>query len=483
MAWSDLSANGQMAGWPDGLCWTILSSEDDLGRGARGARLQVSVLDAKTDASDHAANILRIEGLAMPIGMFAMASVVSGVWWHFAGKADPLFLYGWLIYMASTILILVSANLFVAYRKPPVEDYVGFWGPLGKALNFAMVLGAIASIWILMPAADIALRHVLITVYMGFVITNLMIHAEGARALSTVTIFGVFGSLVVFLLLHPMQYDGAIIAFLVLMAVTMMKLQQIFRISTREAIAARVASERTRLQLDQALADVIAERDTKTRFLESASHDLRQPLQAARMFADQTERGLPEAQHAKAVNSLHWALDAADQSLTQILEHLRLEAGEVEPNSRVFSIGPLIAHMAELHEPHSRLSNSDIIALPTSLRMLADRALVERAIGNLIGNAIRHAHAGRILIGAKRHKGKVRIWVIDDGVGIPARDQNVIFDRYVQGSNHGDEIRGGFGLGLATVIRLAELMNGTAGLDKRWKNGSAFWLELPAGTD
>lgn len=443
----------------------------------------MSALDTKIDASDHAANILRIEGLAMPIGMFAMASVVTGVWWHFAGKVAAPYLYGWLIYMAATILILVSANLFVAYRKPPVEDYVGFWGPVGKALNFAMVLGAIASIWILMPAADIALRHVLITVYMGFVITNLMIHAEGARALSTVTIFGVFGSLAVFLLLHPMQYDGAIIAFLMLMAVTMMKLQQIFRISTRDAIAARVVSERTRLQLDSALADVIAERDTKTRFLESASHDLRQPLQAARMFADQAQRGLPGPQHDKAVDSLHWALDAADQSLTQILEHLQLDAGEVKPNSRVFGIGPLIAHMAEFNEPHSRLSNSDIIAVPSGLRVLADPALVERAIGNFIGNAIRHANASRILIGARHHEARVRIWVIDDGVGIPARDRDIIFDHYVQGSNHGDEIRGGFGLGLATVGHLAKLMNGTAGLDKRWKNGSAFWLELPAGTD
>lgn len=443
----------------------------------------MSALDTKIDASDHAATILRIEGLAMPIGMFAMTSVVTGVWWHFADKVAAPYLYGWLIYMAATILILVGANLFVTYRKPPVEDYVGFWGPVGKALNFAMVLGAISSIWILMPAADIALRHVLITVYMGFVITNLMIHAEGARALSTVTIFGVFGSLAAFLLLHPMQYDGAIIAFLVLMAVTMMKLQQIFRISTRDAIAARVASERTRLQLDSALADVIAERDTKTRFLESASHDLRQPLQAARMFADQTQRGLPGAQHDKAVDSLHWALDAADQSLTQILEHLRLDAGEIKANSRVFGIGPLIAHMAEFNEPHSRLSNSDIIALPSRFRVLADPALVERAIGNFIGNAIRHAQARRILIGARRHDDCVRIWVIDDGVGIPARDQEVIFDRYVQGSNHGDEIRGGFGLGLATVMRLAKLMNGAAGLDKRWKNGSAFWLELPAGTD
>jgi signal transduction histidine kinase len=128
------------------------------------------------------------------------------------------------------------------------------------------------------------------------------------------------------------------------------------------------------------------------------------------------------------------------------------------------------------------LSNSDIIAVPSGLRVLADPALVERALGNFIGNAIRHAHASRILIGARHHDSCVRIWVIDDGVGIPVRDQEVIFDHYVQGSNHGDEIRGGFGLGLATVVHLAKLMNGTAGLDKRWKNGSAFWLELPAAT-
>lgn len=442
----------------------------------------MSTLDTKIDERDQTASILRIERLAMPIGMFAMASVVTGVWWHFVGKVEPLYLYGWFLYMAANILILVSANLFVSYRKPSVAEYVGFWGPLGKTINFGMVLGTIASIWIFMPAADLALRHVLITVLMGFVITNLMIHAEGARALSSVTIFGVFGSLVLFLLIYPMDYHYVLIGFLVLMSVTMLKLQKIFRMTTRDAIAARVVSERTRLQLDSALADVIAERDTKTRFLEAASHDLRQPLQAARMFADQTQRGLPGAQHDKAVSSLHWALDAADQSLTQILEHLRLDAGEVKPNTRVFGIGPLIAHMAEFNEPHSRLSNSDIIAVPSGLRVLADPALVERALGNFIGNAIRHAHASRILIGARHHDSWVRIWVIDDGVGIPVRDQEVIFDHYVQGSNHGDEIRGGFGLGLATVVHLAKLMNGTAGLDKRWKNGSAFWLELPAAT-
>ena len=443
----------------------------------------MTATNAAIGEHDQAASVLRIEGLAMPIGMFAMSTVVAGVWWMFAGKVDALWLYGWLIYMAITILILVAANLFVSFRKPPIDRYVGFWGPIGKALNLAMVIGAIASIWIFMPAADEALRHVLITVFMGFVITNLMIHAEGARMLSTVTIFGVFGSLVVFLLLYPMRYDYAIIAFLALMAVTMLKLQQIFRISTRDAIAARVVSEATRLELNRALADVIAERDAKTRFLESASHDLRQPLQAARMFFDQTQRDLPHAAHEKAVNSLHWALDATDQSLTDILDHLQLEAGSIAANCRNFGVGPLISHVAEINEPQSILSAITIIAVPTRLHVFADPALVERALGNFVGNAMRHAKPTRILIGARWHGTQVRIWVIDDGAGIPLADRDTLFNDYIQGSNHGDEIRGGFGLGLATVKRLASLMNGTAGLDQRWRNGSAFWLELPCVTD
>jgi signal transduction histidine kinase len=64
-------------------------------------------------------------------------------------------------------------------------------------------------------------------------------------------------------------------------------------------------------------------------------------------------------------------------------------------------------------------------------------------------------------------------------VGIPAADAATLFDDYVQGSNHGDEIRGGFGLGLASVRRMAELMDGRAGHAPRWRSGSAFWIDVP----
>ena len=76
----------------------------------------------------------------------------------------------------------------------------------------------------------------------------------------------------------------------------------------------------------------------------------------------------------------------------------------------------------------------------------------------------------------------MRLWVIDDGVGIPEADAPRLFTDYVQGSNHGDEIRGGFGLGLASARRMAELMGAAVGLERKWTKGAAFWLELPAAS-
>jgi signal transduction histidine kinase len=231
---------------------------------------------------------------------------------------------------------------------------------------------------------------------------------------------------------------------------------------------------------DAARQIVISERDAKTRFLTSASHDLGQPLQSARLFFDLALRSGEGEKREKAVRGVHWAFDASEQLLGQMMAHLQLESGVVEPALQALVIGPLIAEVADMHEPAAGLTGVSLHAMPCGLKVESDPALVVRALGNLIGNAIRHAKAKRILIGARMHQGGVRIWVIDDGVGIAPSDIPRLFDDYVQGSDHGEEIRGGFGLGLATTQRLARLMCGDAGLEAKWVNGSAFWLELPA---
>jgi signal transduction histidine kinase len=224
-----------------------------------------------------------------------------------------------------------------------------------------------------------------------------------------------------------------------------------------------------------------AARDARTRFLASASHDLGQPLQAARLFFDQVLQSPAGPARERAVRNVRWAFDNTEHLLGQMMDHLRLESGEVEARLAPLPLGPLIARVAEMHEPAARLKGVDIDALPTRLVASADSALVERALGNLVANAIRHAKARRVLVGARRKGDRVRVWVIDNGVGIPDADRPRLFEDHVQGSNHGDEIRGGFGLGLASCRRIAELMGGSAGHEPRWSNGAAFWIDLPLG--
>ena len=419
----------------------------------------------------------------MPAGLFCMVAGIASVCWLFGALVDPKLFTAWLIYMGAILFALLVAHVFVRARLPTTDFYLDFWGPLGRTLNLGLVIGTIASVWMLMPVAGDLGRLFLIVVYMWFVVVQVMVHGEGVRFLTTAAIVGVFGSLVLFMLANPMPYALAVAGVLILMAATMAVLQKIFRGAVRDAIDARTLSETLTEARDQALATVIVERDAKTRFLESASHDLRQPLQAARMFLDQAERNPPGPQRDKAVDRLHWALDATDRSLTQILDHLRLDAGEVRAEARNIAIGPLLAHLTDANTSQDMHSGTSMTAMPSRLRVSADPVLLERAIANYIGNALRHAAASRILLGARRSGAVVRIWVIDDGVGTVPADRETLFDDYVQGSDHGDALRGGFGLGLSSVRRLAVLMSGNAGLDARWTRGSAFWLELPAASD
>jgi len=280
-------------------------------------------------------------------------------------------------------------------------------------------------------------------------------------------------SIGLYLLVHPTRFSLALVIFVMAYAVTILVLQRFVQGAVDEAWAARHAAE-------TALVQVAAERDAKTRFLTSASHDLGQPLQAARLSFDQVLRSTDPTQRERAVRRVGWAFDTTEQLLRRILDHLRLESGAVEAKVRRVAVGPLIARVAELHEPAARLAGVEIVVLPSRLEASADPELLERALSNLVVNSLRHAKARRVLIGARAHAGRVRLWVIDDGVGISAADAPRLFEDYVQGSNHGDEVRGGFGLGLASARRIANLMGGDVALEAKWRGGSAFRLELPA---
>jgi signal transduction histidine kinase len=349
------------------------------------------------------------------------------------------------------------------------------WQRRNRWITWGGSADSILAYWLVAPYAALDLQLVFLLFHIGIVTINVVasIDRPRGRGAGRFLPLALPASIAAFYATHWNPYAPALIVFAVSYGFVAQALRETLQTAVDRANAARRTAE-------AALVEVAAERDAKTRFLASASHDLGQPLQAARLFFDQAMKGRTAAQRTQAARKVTWAFDATEQLLRQMLDHLRLESGTVQPSIGKVAVGPLIARIAEMNEPAARLAGISIRAMPSQLSALADASLAERALGNLVANAIRHAKARRVLVGARRQAGRVRLWVVDDGVGIAEADAPRLFDDFVQGSNHGDEIRGGFGLGLGSARRMAGLMAGSVGLERKWTHGSAFWLELAA---
>lgn len=143
-----------------------------------------------------------------------------------------------------------------------------------------------------------------------------------------------------------------------------------------------------------------------------------------------------------------------------------------------FDIGKIVSNAVKEQSANCLVAGIALKHVPFEQIVVSDPNLVARILSNLICNAIKHANGQRILVGAARRSGWIKICVIDDGCGIPERDADRIFDDYVQvGQSRVDG--GGFGLGLASSKRMASLLQGSLDVDRQWKKGSAFVLSLP----
>jgi signal transduction histidine kinase len=340
-------------------------------------------------------------------------------------------------------------------------------------------LPMIATIFLVLPYADDAMRLAVGIFALGATAVLMVgsIRRPPAPGIGPLSPLGMPVAMVVFNLASPGRYAIEVGVFFAAAIVALLAARTLVQTIVNNAHAANLKAE-------AALAEARSEREARTRFLESASHDLGQPLQAARLFFETAMRGRTESQRHAAAAKVEWALDSTQNQLAQMLEHLRLEAGAITPHLGSLALGPILAQLAGLHAPAASAAGVRIIVRKTGLIAFADPMLVERAVSNLIGNAVRHARARTIRIVAfplppPSHQQMLRLWVLDDGVGIASADAAKLFDDYFQGSDHGDSIRGGFGLGLASVRRIAVLLGASAGHKPRKRCGSGFWIDLP----
>ncbi|MNM60836.1 Autoinducer 2 sensor kinase/phosphatase LuxQ [compost metagenome] len=219
---------------------------------------------------------------------------------------------------------------------------------------------------------------------------------------------------------------------------------------------------------------------SKTRFLAAISHDVLQPLNAARLFASalrDSDHVSDEQRHlAERVDA---SLRAAEELLDGLLDVSRLDAGGLHPVIGEFDVSALMRELAAQYTPVAagRGLRLDLFARTTWVR--SDRRLLRRVLQNFLANALRYTRQGRIVLAVRQRGDEVELQVWDTGPGIPEHHMRQIFDefhRYQQPFDWGEQ---GLGLGLSICQRISRLLDHRLNARSRVGSGSMFSIILP----
>ncbi|MBM0103665.1 hybrid sensor histidine kinase/response regulator [Steroidobacter sp. S1-65] len=251
-----------------------------------------------------------------------------------------------------------------------------------------------------------------------------------------------------------------------------------------ETLEQRVA-ERTR-QLAEATAAAEKANLGKTRFLAAASHDLLQPLNAARLFnaalrgqAGQLQNPQIEQLADRVENSLH----AAEELLDGLLDISRLDSGAIRPEPANFSAGALLESLKEQFAPVAVQRNLELRVHATRAQVYTDQRMLRRVLQNLIGNALRYTHSGRVVVGVRRRAGdRIELQVLDTGPGIAPESQSVIFEEFRRLDQQSPWGERGLGLGLSICDRIANILQTHLTVRSVQGRGSAFGVTVPRGS-
>jgi Na+/proline symporter/signal transduction histidine kinase/CheY-like chemotaxis protein len=263
-----------------------------------------------------------------------------------------------------------------------------------------------------------------------------------------------------------------------------------------EAVAAKEALERANETLERNVRDrteeltatneelklAKAEADeaniSKTRFLAAASHDILQPLNAARLYAASlVERDRDNGDYVLAEN-IDASLDAVEEILTALLDISRLDTGVMRVELSTFPLNEIFKQLQREFDLVAKDKNLRLTFVPTSLSVRSDRRLLRRLVQNLVSNALKYTPRGRVLIGVRRKRGRVRIGVWDTGIGIPLHQQKLVFQEF-QRLDQGAKVAKGLGLGLSIVERIAKILNHPLALHSEPGKGSYFEIDVP----
>jgi len=288
--------------------------------------------------------------------------------------------------------------------------------------------------------------------------------------------------------------DGEVLGFFALLQdITERKKAAQDLLEAKESLEIRVA-ERTaeltqeieeRRQVEAALRIAKAEAESanmsKTKFIAAASHDLLQPLNAARVFAAALSETRMTERKRNLVANVNVALNSVDELLSALLDISKLDSGAQTPEISDFDINDLLKPLTAEYQPQAKARGLAMRGVPCRSVVRTDPVMIGRILRNFLSNAMRYTPTGRILLGCRRRACGLEVQVWDSGIGIPEAKQAEVFEEFrrLARDSHGKDR--GIGLGLAIVDRIARRLGHPIGLRSAPGKGSMFSVTLPYG--
>ena len=218
---------------------------------------------------------------------------------------------------------------------------------------------------------------------------------------------------------------------------------------------------------------------SKTKFLAAVSHDLLQPLNAARLFASALEtHSLPENSQM-LVGHIGRSLKDVEGLIGTLVDISRLDAGVLRADKAPFAVSTLLDTLAEEYRQVAGVRGLALHYVPSSMVIESDLALLARVIRNFLSNAVRYTEHGRVLLGCRRRPHGLEIMVGDTGPGIPEQQREAIFLEFRRVNQPHSANSRGLGLGLAIVDRISSMLEQPVSLASRPGVGALFSITVP----
>ena len=252
-------------------------------------------------------------------------------------------------------------------------------------------------------------------------------------------------------------------------------------LDSRDQLESRIVDATAELARKNRQLEVASQ--AKTRLLAAASHDLRQPLHALTLFSDGLAKGETDPVRLQRIGHIRECVESLDRLFSELLNLSQLDAGVLQPHWTDFALDTLFDEISRNFRAVAEQKNLRLVVRKTEAWVRCDYVMLSRILNNLVSNSLRHTVEGGILVGARRRGKAIRIDVWDTGIGIAAHHQPRVFEEFYQvepQSRQGGRESRGMGLGLATVQRLAALLNTRVELVSRPHKGTCVRVPVRA---